>query len=148
MTMSRIATIVVLIVAMVAVFSMGWWYFQQQKAEYKRIASISDAFIQANAVKTKVLGYYFEYKQFPSKNETVGLQAPESFRHGALESITIKKGGHIWLHFNAAAGVSGGSIVFIPTLNFASQKLWQCKTTCFPDIAKHFPECQCVQHLE
>lgn len=139
MEKQRIVTIVVLIMFLAAVMSGGFWYFQKQKAHNVRTAAIIDALQLANNVQGKVLQYYFDHGTFPSSNSEAGILKPEAYQRKVLKSITVKQGGQIWLHFNKESGVDNGSIIFIPKMDFKSQKLWERRSDSFPDLSTYCP---------
>lgn len=137
-----------MIIAVAAVATIGFLYFQKQGEQNARVAAIGDSLLIANEVQNKVLQYYFDHRSFPSSNSEAGIKHPAAYQNRVLKSITIKKGGQIWLVFNQESGVDNGSIVFLPTMDFKSQKLWACKTDGFPDIEKYFSDIEYVSHLD
>jgi len=139
MEKQRIVTIIVLIIFFAAAISGGFWYFQKQKAHNARTAAIIDALQLANNVQGKVLQYYFDHGTFPSSNSEAGILKPEAYQRKVLKSITVKQGGQIWLHFNKESGVDNGSIIFIPKMDFKSQKLWERRSDSFPDLSTYCP---------
>ena len=147
MAQSKGMMIIVALVLAVAVGSGGFWYYQKQKAETARIAAVSDALFLANDVQSKVLKYYFDHKEFPSTNAEAGIPEPVSFQIKALRSLTIKKGGQIWLLFNDESGADNGTVALFPRMDINSGKLWECKTNSFPEINKYCPDCEFTENL-
>ncbi len=147
MAQSKGTMIIVALVLAVAVGSLGFWYYQKQKAETARTAAITEALSLANDAQSKVLKYYFDNKEFPSTNAEAGLSRPESFQIKALKSITVKKGGELWLIFNNESGVDNGTVVLYPIMDIKSGKLWGCKTNSFPEIKKSCPSCEFAENL-
>ena len=136
MAQSKGTMIIAALVLAVAVGSLGFWYYQKQKADTARTAAITDGLSLANDAQSKILKYYFDHNEFPSTNAEAGIPRPESFQIKALKSITVKKGGQLWLHFNDKSGVDNGTVVLIPVMDINSGKLWDCKTNSFPEIKK------------
>ncbi|HET9031460.1 MAG TPA: pilin [Dokdonella sp.] len=119
---------------------------EQTIADERAAAAIRNDIAAISSARAAITESYMNTGRMPASNAEAGLPEPEKYKGQSLQSMTISDGGRILLSFDAASGVDGGMIEWLPDPGgIESMGLqWHCQTHDYPMITRIVPSCEYV----
>jgi len=112
-------------------------------AEEREFQAIRNDVVAVSGARVAVVESYMNSGRMPASNAEAGLPAAETYKGHSLVSLTVAEGGAITLHFDAASGVDGGAIEWLPDLTGVESMgvQWECSTHDFKQIVRALAGC-------
>lgn len=110
-------------------------YQQDQRAMAARARSLAEGIMAASSVKVAVTEFFYSQGKWPESNKALGGPAFDSYKAGALQSVTVVPGGKIRLVFRGE-NEKIERIWWNASQNGAGQVIWSCTTADIPDIGE------------
>lgn len=111
--------------------------------EERALAAIVTDISAASGARVAIAEFYMSSGRMPTTNSEAGLPEAKSYKGQSLVSLQISDGGAIVLTFDAASGVDGGTIEFMPDLTGIESMgmQWHCQTHDYAQIVRVLPSC-------
>lgn len=118
----------------------------QTVADERAAAAIRNDVVATMSARVAITEAYMNSGRMPASNTEAGLPEPDTYKGRSLKSMKVEPGGKILLTFDAASGVDGGMIEWVPDPGgMESMGLqWHCQTHDYPMIARALAECDYV----
>ena len=118
----------------------------QTIADERAAAAIRNDVAAITSARVVIAEAYMTSGRMPESNAEAGMPEPDTYKGQSLQSMTIGEGGKILLRFDAASGVDGGTIEWLPDPGgMESMGLqWHCQTHDYPMIVRALPSCEFV----
>lgn len=117
---------------------------EQTIADERAAEAIRSDIVAISSARLAITETYMSTGRMPANNAEAGLPDPDKYKGQSLQSMTVSEGGRILLSFDAASGVEGGTIEWLPDPGgIESMGLqWQCQTRDYPMIARVVSSCE------
>lgn len=122
----------------------GQQLIERTLADERAALAIRNDVVAIAAARTAIAETYMSNGRMPASNAEAGLPAADTYKGQSLVSMKVAADGGIILTFDAASGVEGGVIEWLPDLTgIESMGLqWHCQTHDYPLIARALPNCR------
>jgi hypothetical protein len=112
-------------------------------AEEREFQAIRNDVSAVTGARLAVVESYMNSGRMPASNVEAGLPAAATYKGHSLVSLEVSEGGKIKLRFDAASGIDGGEIEWLPDLSGVESMgvQWECATHDFKQIVRALPGC-------
>ena len=112
-------------------------------AEEREFQAIRNDVSAVTGARVAIVESYMNSGRMPASNVEAGLPAAETYKGHSLVSLEVGEGGAMKLRFDAASGVDGGIIEWLPDLTGMESMgvQWECITHDFKQIVRALPGC-------